>query len=105
MTNQVQQRQATVLPDLTPAPVTTVDVHAELARLKAENAMLIAKGAQATTVRCKITEKGGVSIYGMGRWPYTFYKSQWVVFYNHVKMINDFFVANDGKLATKPAKG
>lgn len=93
-----QQRQATILPDL------TVDVAAELAALRAENEALKAAKLAQTTVRCKVTDKGGVSIYGMGRWPYTFYKSQWAVFYSHVKMINDFFLANDAKLATKPAK-
>jgi hypothetical protein len=48
------------------------DVRAELERLKAENERL--KGQQARGVTLKVSEKGGVSVYGMGRFPITLYK-------------------------------
>ena len=52
------------------------DLKAELERLRNENAAL-KKGAS-TAIRMKISEKGAVSIYGMGRFPVTLYKEQWL---------------------------
>src|SRR6478609_5702995 len=52
------------------------DLKAELERLRSENAAL-KKGASAA-IRMKISEKGAVSIYGMGRFPVTLYKEQWL---------------------------
>jgi hypothetical protein len=49
---------------------------AELERLRSENAAL-KKGASAGT-RMKVSDKGAVSIYGMGRFPVTLYKEQWL---------------------------
>ena len=52
------------------------DLKAELERLRSENAAL-KKGAS-TSIRMKVSEKGAVSIYGMGRFPVTLYKEQWL---------------------------
>ena len=52
------------------------DLQAELERLKAENEALKAKTTRATSIR--VSEKGGVSVYGLGRFPVTLYKEQWV---------------------------
>ena len=52
------------------------DLKAELERLRNENAAL-KKGAS-TGIRMKISEKGAISIYGMGRFPVTLYKEQWL---------------------------
>ena len=52
------------------------DLKAELERLRNENAAL-KKGAS-TAIRLKVSEKGAVSIYGMGRFPVTLYKEQWL---------------------------
>jgi hypothetical protein len=52
------------------------DLKAELERLRTENASL-KKGAS-TGIRMKVSEKGAVSIYGMGRFPVTLYKEQWL---------------------------
>jgi hypothetical protein len=51
------------------------ELKSELERLRNENAAL-KKGAS-TGVRMKVSEKGAVSIYGMGRFPVTLYKEQW----------------------------
>ena len=51
------------------------DVQAELERLRAENAAL--KGHAAKGLRLKVSEKGAVSVYGLGRFPLTLYKEQW----------------------------
>jgi hypothetical protein len=60
--------QARILPDLT-------ELVAEMARLKAENARL--KSAAQSKVGVKLSEKGAISVYGLGRFPVTLYKSQW----------------------------
>ena len=48
------------------------DLQSELARLKAENERL--KGERGRGVSLKVSEKGGVSVYGLGRFPVTLYK-------------------------------
>ena len=49
---------------------------AELERLKAENVRL--KRDRGRTVSLKVSEKRGVSVYGLGRFPVTLYKEQWI---------------------------
>ena len=49
------------------------DLKAELERLRNENEAL-KKGAS-SSIRMKVSEKGAVSIYGMGRFPVTLYKA------------------------------
>jgi hypothetical protein len=51
------------------------DVKAELERLREENERL--KNRQKRGVSLKVSEKGGVSVYGLGRFPVTLYKEQW----------------------------
>jgi hypothetical protein len=53
----------------------TEDLQAELARLRAENAAL--KGRAAKGMTLKVSEKGALSVYGLGRFPVTLYKEQW----------------------------
>jgi hypothetical protein len=52
------------------------DMKAELDRLRNENAAL-KKGAS-SSLRLKVSEKGALSVYGMGRFPVTLYKEQWL---------------------------
>ena len=52
------------------------DLKAELERLRAENEALKAKVTRATSI--KVSEKGAVSVYGLGRFPVTLYKEQWL---------------------------
>src|SRR5215475_4362501 len=75
------------------------DVKAELERLRNENAML-KKGA-ASGIRMKVSEKGGVSIYGMGRFPITLYKEQWLKLLDMSQDIRAFIAANEAQLKTK----
>jgi len=51
------------------------DLKAELERLRQENAAL---KSGASGIRMKVSEKGAVSVYGMGRFPVTLYKEQWL---------------------------
>jgi len=51
------------------------DLKAELERLRAENDRLKKRPERTTSL--KVSEKGGVSVYGLGRFPVTLYKEQW----------------------------
>jgi len=75
------------------------DLKAELERLRQENAVL-KKGA-ASGIRMKASEKGAVSIYGMGRFPVTLYKEQWLKLLNMSDDIRAFISANEAQLKTK----
>jgi hypothetical protein len=75
------------------------DLKAELERLRNENTAL-KKGA-ATGITMKIGEKGGLSIYGMGRFPITLYKEQWLKLLDMSDDIRAFIAANDAQLKTK----
>jgi hypothetical protein len=75
------------------------DVKAELERLRKENAAL-KKGAT-TGIRMKVSEKGAVSIYGMGRFPVTLYKEQWVKLLDMSDDIRAFIAANESQLKAK----
>ena len=75
------------------------DLKAELERLRNENAAL-KKGA-ATGVTMKVSEKGALSIYGMGRFPVTLYKEQWLKLLAMSDDIRAFIVANEGQLKKK----
>ncbi len=58
------------------------------------------KGA-AAGVSMKVSEKGAVSIYGMGRFPVTLYKEQWLKLLDMSDEIRAFIAANDARLKTK----
>ncbi len=75
------------------------DLKAELERLRNENAAL-KKGA-AAGITMKVSEKGAVSVYGMGRFPVTLYKEQWLKLLDISDDIRTFIAANEGKLKTK----
>lgn len=75
------------------------DVSAELERLRAENAQL--KHAASRGVTLKVSEKGGVSVYGLGRFPVTLYKEQWLKLLEMAEDIRAFIRANESSLKTK----
>jgi hypothetical protein len=75
------------------------DVQAELDRLKAENERL--KGAQSRGMSMKVSEKGALSVYGLGRFPVTLYKEQWTKLLAMAEDIKAFLRDNDDKLKTK----
>jgi hypothetical protein len=75
------------------------DVQAELDRLKAENERL--KGAQSRGMSMKVSEKGALSVYGLGRFPVTLYKEQWTKLLAMADDIKAFLRDNDDKLKTK----
>ncbi len=75
------------------------DLKAELERLRNENAAL--KRGAATGVTMKVSEKGALSVYGMGRFPVTLYKEQWLKLLGMSDDIRAFIAANEGQLKTK----
>ena len=76
------------------------EMKAELERLKAENEALKTRSSRAISM--KVGEKGGVSLYGLGRFPVTLYKEQWVKLLDMADDIRAFLKENDSKLKAKP---
>jgi hypothetical protein len=72
---------------------------AELERLRKENEVL-KKGAS-SSVRMKVSEKGALSIYGMGRFPVTLYKEQWLKLLDMSDDIRSFIAAHEAELKAK----
>jgi hypothetical protein len=75
---------------------------AELERLKAENAALKARTAKGISLR--VSEKGGVSVYGLGRFPVTLYKEQWGKLLDMADDIRAFIREHENELKTKEEK-
>ncbi len=76
------------------------DLKAEIERLKAENAALKTK-PKAGVLSMKVSEKGALSVYGMGRFPVTLYKEQWLKLLGISDEIKKFIDENDDRLKTK----
>lgn len=72
---------------------------AELEKLKAENEAL--KKSSSRGISLKVSQKGAVSLYGMGRFPVTLYKEQWVKILDMEGVIRAFIVDNDSQLKEK----
>ncbi len=75
------------------------DLQAELERLRAENSAL--KKTSAKGLSMKVSEKGALSIYGLGRFPVTLYKEQWTKLLDMADDIRAFLKANDAQLKAK----
>ena len=75
------------------------DLKAELERLKAENERL--KSQRGRGASLKVSEKGGVSVYGLGRFPVTLYKEQWAKLLAMADEIRAFIKENEPRLKTK----
>ncbi len=79
--------------------MTEEEMKAELERLRAENENLKNRGAKGVSM--KVSEKGGVSIYGLGRFPVTLYKEQWARLLDMAEDIRGFIRENESKLKAK----
>ena len=73
---------------------------AELERLRKENAELKKK---APLITFKVSPKGGVSVYGLGRFPVTLYRSQWEQLLDQKDAIMEFIAENAKNLTDKDA--
>jgi len=77
------------------------DLKEELERLRAENEALKNKAQSRGTLSMKVSEKGALSVYGMGRFPVTLYKEQWLKLLGIAEEIKKFISDNNDKLKTK----
>jgi hypothetical protein len=84
------------------------ELQAELERLRADNSRLRAENEELKTVQprrgavtLKVSEKGAVSVYGLGRFPVTLYKEQWLKLLDMGGEIRDFIVQNESRLKAK----
>ena len=75
--------------------MTVEELRAHIARLEGER----------PSGGIKIGAKGGVSVYGLGRFPVTLFASQWDALIGRIPEVKAFIEANRDKLAVKPAKG
>jgi hypothetical protein len=77
------------------------DLEKELERLRAENEALKARQRGSAGVGFRVSEKGAVSVYGLGRFPVTLYQEQWEKLFSHLDELKDFIAANRSRLKKK----
>ena len=75
------------------------DLRAELARLQEENDRL--RNQKGRGMSLKVSEKGALSVYGLGRFPVTLYKEQWQKLLAMTDEIRAFLKENDARLKSK----
>lgn len=75
------------------------ELELELERLRTENAAL--KAAKVHKPTLKVGKSGGLSVYGLQRWPITLYSAQWTRLLDCADEIRNFMTANADKLKTK----
>ena len=76
-----------------------MDEQSELEKLRAENDRLKRTASRGVTL--KVSEKGGLSVYGLGRFPVTLYKEQWLKLLDMADELRAFLRDNDAALKTK----
>ena len=69
--------------------------------LKAQLAALEAKQQRTGSMSFKVSDKGGVSVYGLGRFPVTLYYEQWIKLLDRAQDLRDFLEENKSKLKLK----
>lgn len=87
---------------LTEAQIAALPLEQQLAYYKAANEEL--KRSQAGSVSFKVSEKGAISCYGLGRLPVTLYFSQWERLIAVIDKLKAFMAANRSKCVFKPSK-
>lgn len=75
------------------------DLKAEVEKLRAENQALKSRMQKGLSMR--VSEKGALSVYGLGRFPVTLYKEQWLRLLSMSDDIRSFISENEDKLKTK----
>lgn len=79
----------------------TENMRAELERLQRENAALKERAGKGLSLR--VSEKGALSVYGLGRFPVTLYKEQWNKLLDMADEVRAFIRENDDKLKVRGA--
>jgi hypothetical protein len=75
------------------------ELKTELERLRAENESLKRSSSKGLSLR--VSEKGAVSVYGLGRFPVTLYKEQWLRLLDMAEDIRGFIQQNETQLKSK----
>ncbi|MET0151162.1 MAG: hypothetical protein ABW298_00940 [Candidatus Binatia bacterium] len=75
----------------------------EIERLRAENAKLKQQAVKAGALSFRVSEKGAVSVYGLGRFPVTLYQEQWDKLLGQVEELRRFIESNRASLKKKDA--
>lgn len=78
---------------------TSEQLRAELERVRAENEALKKRGTR--ELNLKVSQKGGVSVYGLGRFPVTLYKEQWTRLLDIADEIRTFIREHEGELKAR----
>lgn len=73
----------------------------EMTREQLIEALAVAEKATERKITLKVTDKGGVSMYGLGRFPVTLYASQWDKLIANIDAIRAFVETNRALLSTK----
>jgi hypothetical protein len=76
------------------------ELKAKLAELEKQ-----VQGRKRGTLDFKVSEKGGVSVYGLGRFPVTLYYEQWVRLLDQADQIRAFLEENKSNLKLKNTEG
>lgn len=82
-------------------PIKSKLTQADIERIMAENQALKAKLEKKQTISCKVGQKGGVSVYGLGRFPVTLYAEQWPRLFGAQSMIEEFIEEHKDELKFK----
>lgn len=75
------------------------ELKAKLAELEKQ-----VQGRKRGTIDFKVSEKGGVSVYGLGRFPVTLYYEQWVRLLDHAEQIKQFMEENKSRLKMRDSE-
>ena len=77
---------------------------ARIAELEAANAAHVEKQRKQASARLsiRVSSKGGVSVYGLQRWPVTLYAEQWARLAAYMGEVQEFCKINADRLAVKP---
>lgn len=84
------------------AEMTREEMQALILQQKEMIEKLAAAAMKKQTISLKVSEKGALSAYGIGRWPLTLYRSQWEAVLGKADDIRAFIKANDHLLKAKP---
>ena len=75
----------------------------EIERLRAENERLKQQAVKAGTLSFRVSEKGAVSVYGLGRFPVTLYQEQWDKLLAQIEELRRFIETHRASLKKKDA--
>jgi hypothetical protein len=76
------------------------ELKAKLAELEKQ-----VQGRKRGALDFKVSEKGGVSVYGLGRFPVTLYYEQWIRLLDQAEQLRAFLEENKSHLKIKSAEG